>query len=633
MHRSFSASVFVAKLLVLFVVSLFFVSPPLSQAAVENWQQSASIVPKSQTDFSSQTFRDSLKKLQATGANYVTLIVPYYQDSIFTTAIYRDWNTPTDESLVNAIRYAHSLGLNVMVKVHVEPKSGEWRALINPVNRTAWFTSYGTILNNLADIAGRENVAGMTIGTELVKMASSAENSTNTANWNTLISQVKSRYSGQLTYSANHSGLTEKNDVGFWNQLDFIGLSAYFELDKYNPNPTVESLKSSWDYYNNTEIKPLSQRFSLPVVFTEVGYRSLSGAHSDPWSWERQGSVDQTEQARDYEALFSYWNTQPFFNGVHWWDWDSNPNPDLPTGYSPQNKQAEQVMKQWFSLGGSPTPTPTPTPPPGTAAYTVKPTVPASLPPSQPAPLAVEVSSGAAVSNLIVDVEIYTLSGTKVFQQFWENQSLATAAKKYDFIWTPSSSGDYRLKTGIFSAGWASNLSWHDEVATLKVTPSPTPSPTSTPTPVPTASPSPTPQVTPTPTPPPPTPTVSPIPTTTPGITPTPSPSPTPTSAPPVSGQIEVWWPADGSQISGVQPFKVLLQGQPLSAYSMFWQVDGGILNPMGESQADYPHDESLVDVSSWSWRNNGPYLITFVAKNVSGSEIAKKSVNISVVR
>ncbi len=86
---------------------------------------------------------------------------------------------------------------------------------------------------------------------------------------------------------------------------------------------------------------------------------------------------------------------------------------------------------------------------------------------------------------------------------------------------------------------------------------------------------------------------------------------------------IDVWWPAQNATLEGSQPFKALVPNVNVDEYDFFWQVDGGNLNPMPTNTQDYPHKESLVNVSAWQWRGAGPYKITFVAKDKSGTVIA----------
>lgn len=96
------------------------------------------------------------------------------------------------------------------------------------------------------------------------------------------------------------------------------------------------------------------------------------------------------------------------------------------------------------------------------------------------------------------------------------------------------------------------------------------------------------------------------------------------------AASIDMWWPKDGVRVSGVQPFKAMLQGSSVEQYEMFWKVGDGQLNPMGSNYTDYPHKEAPVDLSGWRWLGSGPYPITIVAKQ-GGVVVAQHSFNIYV--
>jgi endoglucanase len=95
------------------------------------------------------------------------------------------------------------------------------------------------------------------------------------------------------------------------------------------------------------------------------------------------------------------------------------------------------------------------------------------------------------------------------------------------------------------------------------------------------------------------------------------------------TGTVEAWWPAQNAAVTGVQPFKAILKDRALSDYQMYWQVDGGGLNAMNDSQTDYPHKEAMVDVTGWTWNSNATYSVAFIAKDASGAEIARTAVAI----
>ncbi len=105
-----------------------------------------------------------------------------------------------------------------------------------------------------------------------------------------------------------------------------------------------------------------------------------------------------------------------------------------------------------------------------------------------------------------------------------------------------------------------------------------------------------------------------------------------------IVGLINIWWPtADFPFLKGSlpQPFKAQLKHNEvdiaLNQYKMYWQVDGGQLNIMQDSNDGWPHKEAIVNVMNWSWNSNLKYRVTFVAKDNSGNLITTKDVVITV--
>lgn len=92
-------------------------------------------------------------------------------------------------------------------------------------------------------------------------------------------------------------------------------------------------------------------------------------------------------------------------------------------------------------------------------------------------------------------------------------------------------------------------------------------------------------------------------------------------------------WPVDGSRIVGSQLFKAVIEDKSIEEYHIYWQVDGDRLNPMENSYTGFPHKETVIELSGWTWRGEGPYRITFVAKDNSQNELARKDMAIYVPR
>jgi len=75
--------------------------------------------------------------------------------------------------------------------------------------------------------------------------------------------------------------------------------------------------------------------------------------------------------------------------------------------------------------------------------------------------------------DVLVDIEVYTPDGRKVFQRFFDNQSFGAGdTQDYSAAWqVPGSavSTTYTVKIGIFSTGWGTLYSWNDNAAQFVV--------------------------------------------------------------------------------------------------------------------------------------------------------------------
>jgi hypothetical protein len=95
------------------------------------------------TAYASDEARADLDSLEALGVNAIAVIPTLYQDSLQSASIYiHPQKTPADSSLRSTIRDAHSRGMTVMLKPHVDVIDGQSRTLINPVDDESWIAVY-----------------------------------------------------------------------------------------------------------------------------------------------------------------------------------------------------------------------------------------------------------------------------------------------------------------------------------------------------------------------------------------------------------------------------------------------------------------------------------------------------------
>jgi CARDB len=577
-------------------------------AGLTDNQKGANIQSRWNTDFGSDSFKQSVSKLRATGADTVILVIPLRQANIYAIDIYAGGNTPTDEALLTGTRYAQSIGLRVNWKFFVDSDDGAWRATITPWNKGEWFKNYTNFILKYGRLAQSTNVEMIVIGTEMAKLTMPQYGAENTGYWKKLIADLRGVYSGKLTYGANHGDpFKEKDEIGFWGDLDLVGISAYFPLTQ-NGYAGVQELKDNWARVDNTDIKPLYQRYGKPIYFTEIGYKATDQTFKSPGDSAVDGNFNEEAQANGYEAMFQYFSNVGYVKGVQLWDWNSDPNYGYGNkDYSPQNKKAEAVMKKYFSgtssTGGGTLPPvnpPAPAPAPINTKYTTSATVQGATV-NADLPVTVTVKNtginNAANDSYLVDVEIYQNDTSRVYQYTHAGKALnAGANTTFVSSWKPNGAGNYTVKVGIFAANWTSLYDWNNDAARVSVALNTPPTPVPNPTP-----------------------------------TPTPQPNPTPAPVPQIITNLDVWWPTDGATISGVQPFKAVTNSGDLNSYKMYWQVDGGGLVEMYNTTADGGHKQADVDVSGWKWNSSNKYKLNFVAKDNAGKIVAQKAVSVNI--
>ena len=382
-------------------------SPAVAAAAGLSWEQKGFAIPAwGPNDLYNSG--PALEQLAATGGTFVTFMVTWYTHDASDTAIFRMPNTATDESVVWAIQKAKSLGLRVGLKPHVDRLDNGWRAEIMPSNIDQWFQNYGAMIHTYGHIAAQQGVDVLSIGSELGVMQAGVPKGTSInpayeGRWRTLIAELRSYYGGKLTYNANFGPLPqvdpmypgESTVLPFWDALDYIGISAYFNVaEPYDNTPTIDGMKQKWQNWLTSSVAPLQQRWGKPVLFTEGGYRSVDGAAWHPWDSADWFPLDLQEQADAYEALFEFWQNVPWLAGAWFMSWNIDTNVSgTSIGYEVQNKPAYSVVRNWYGGAAPAAPTATPMAP---TATSVPPTA-TSVPPTATA-TATMVTSPTATS-------------------------------------------------------------------------------------------------------------------------------------------------------------------------------------------------------------------------------------------
>ena len=260
------------------------------------------------------------------------------------------WWGERKEGTLKQISMAHDLNLKVMLKPHVWVRGHGWPGdyqLDSEEDWQIWENDYRTFMMDYAQLAQESATDMLCIGTEFRYAVRERPEF-----WKSLIVDIRKIYDGHLTYAANWDNY---DNVTFWDQLDYIGIDAYYPLIKELENPSDETLDAGWKPII-ADLKRLHEQHNKPVLFTEYGFRSIdfcaAGHYNIP---EDQIRPNERAQAAAYASLYRTLWQEPWFAGGFLWKWFTTEGrrPDARSvGFTPQGKEAEAVIARYYQPSG-----------------------------------------------------------------------------------------------------------------------------------------------------------------------------------------------------------------------------------------------------------------------------------------
>lgn len=296
--------------------------------------------------------QDPMADMKQVGIDWVALL-PYGFFDLDSAKIIFDstgnmgsWWGETPVGITTSHQLAKSQGIKTMLK----PQLWSWRAWIGDMDyntQAEWdhfHDDYTNFICFWARLAEQLEVDMFCIGTEIKRSTIQHPNY-----WRQLITQVRQIYSGPITYAPNWD---EYQDVVFWDQLDYIGVDAYFSLIP-DSTPAVSDLKEAWKPIK-TQLKNFSDQWNKPIIFTEWGYLTLSGCAWRTWELEQNRSsatINQQAQANAAQALLETFGEEDWWKGGFQWKWYADlhlSTRDRSDDYTPQGKLTENVLKALY---------------------------------------------------------------------------------------------------------------------------------------------------------------------------------------------------------------------------------------------------------------------------------------------
>lgn len=259
----------------------------------------------------------------------------------------RQWYGETKKGVSQYIDMLNKNGIEIMLKPQIWIRGGEFTGALEMKTEEEWQvleSTYKKFIITYAELAAETNVEIFCVGTELEKFVENRP-----TYWKQLIKEIKEIYKGKLTYASNWDEYTKTT---FWEDLDYIGIDAYFPLSE-EQSPSVESLRKSWQQWK-VGIEKIAIAKKRPILFTEYGYRSMDYTAKKPWLVDRnEENVNLEAQVNATKAIIQEFWSEDWFAGGYVWKWfidhkQSGGNND--NRFTPQNKPAEQTLKELYKI-------------------------------------------------------------------------------------------------------------------------------------------------------------------------------------------------------------------------------------------------------------------------------------------
>lgn len=284
--------------------------------------------------FGDEATRQSLSNLADLGANTVAIVVFLQQDSNNASSMRFDEHMSL-QGVARTIRWARELGLKVVLKPQLLVDDG-WAGAIEAADWEAWFDEYTNYLYAFALLAQQEGVEILVVGTELNHTAS-------LPGWKELIVQVRTVYSGELSYTAH--GIQGLREFGYWQELDSASVSLYPSLGdtQQDSRQRIEQVLE--------ELKKTTDALEVPLWVAEVGIASRANARQQPWVWKDLHEQEQVVDLRVQNEVIDLWLENlgvSWLQGVLLWSWSNDPHAGGADdyGFSLQNKPVQDTIAE-----------------------------------------------------------------------------------------------------------------------------------------------------------------------------------------------------------------------------------------------------------------------------------------------
>lgn len=261
-------------------------------------------------------------------------------------------------SLIKKLRWKK---INVILEPYPWIKNGslyetEWR----PTDINAFFWNWKTkVLKELIDdVAVPYHVDALNVASNFMKIEYAQ------GYWCDTIDFVRQYYKGLVTYMTGwwytaqwspetYKAYEDKLNNELFSKVDFISVSAYFELTDHDSNSVeslIESIHSTQIFNRKQdieqELKNFNDKWHKPIFFGELGFPKRNKASVQPWNPYISDIRNDTEQANCFAAYRKVFENEQWLLGFSIFAVGQHGE---DKNYYPSDESAK-ILRDWYHL-------------------------------------------------------------------------------------------------------------------------------------------------------------------------------------------------------------------------------------------------------------------------------------------
>jgi len=157
--------------------------------------------------------------------NITSVEIPIYIETISNTSENIDVNAESMEFIKKIVPGIYKNNLEVIVRIipRVVGEQGDISNIWNPLDKETWFANFEREIIKIINVLNDLRVSTLIIGSNLIFLEQQAYED----KWASILSNIKEKFYGILTYSTTMSDIGGKIDNKLFRNLDFLSISDF----------------------------------------------------------------------------------------------------------------------------------------------------------------------------------------------------------------------------------------------------------------------------------------------------------------------------------------------------------------------------------------------------------------------